>query len=85
MAKFNKDAGAALVFGVLYLVLWVWMASGYLTGRYKLRSRWTLLAFHVTVRVASQVRTSLPFTACYLLAMVLVSHVPSQPNCEWYQ
>lgn len=55
MASFNKDAGAALVFGVLYLGLWIWMISGYMTGRYKLRSRWSLLFFHVTVRVASQV------------------------------
>lgn len=57
MASFNKAAGAALIFGVLYLGLWVWMVSGYISGRYKLRSRWTLLLFHVTVRVASQVST----------------------------
>ena len=55
MPPFNKEAGAALVFGILYLGLWVWMESGFISGRYKLRSRWTLLLFHITVRVASQV------------------------------
>lgn len=63
--SFNRDAGAALVFGVLYLGLWLWMTSGYVTGRYKLRSRWTLLLFHVTVRVASQVSEHYEWP-CYL-------------------
>ncbi|KAK9895234.1 hypothetical protein P389DRAFT_90184 [Cystobasidium minutum MCA 4210] len=52
--KFTKDAGAALIFAILYGILFVWMLAGYITGRYKWRSRWSLLFFHVTVRVASQ-------------------------------
>lgn len=57
MASFTKEAAVALVFAVLYFALAIWMATGYATGRYKLRSRWSLLAFHITVRVASQVRS----------------------------
>lgn len=52
---FTKDAGAALVFAILYFGLFIWMLLGYITGRYKVRSRWSLLFFHVIIRVASQV------------------------------
>lgn len=53
--KFGPEAGAALVFAVLYAGLFAWMSTGYITGRFKLRSRWSLLYFHVCIRVASQV------------------------------
>lgn len=55
MAHFTAEAGAALAFGILYFLLCLWMYAGYFTGRFKLRSRWTLLTFHATIRVASQV------------------------------
>jgi hypothetical protein len=55
---FTKDAGAALVFAILYSILFIWMLAGYITGRFKVRSRWSLLFFHVTIRVVSQVGLS---------------------------
>jgi len=55
MSKFSSEAGAALVFLVLYLSIFAWMLFGYLTHRLKWRSRWSVLFLHVTVRVASQV------------------------------
>ncbi|KAJ7722898.1 hypothetical protein DFH07DRAFT_284352 [Mycena maculata] len=54
MSKFNGEAGAALVFLILYLAVFVWMLFAYLTRRFKWRSRWSLLMFHVTIRLASQ-------------------------------
>ncbi|KAJ6541016.1 hypothetical protein DFH09DRAFT_1174942 [Mycena vulgaris] len=54
MSKFTGEAGAALVFLILYLAVFVWMLFAYLTHRIKWRSRWSLLFFHVTIRVASQ-------------------------------
>lgn len=72
--KFTKDAGAALVFLVLYGILFVWMISGYITKRYKWRSRWSLLFFHVTVRVASQVGRKESLLACRLAYW---DHVPA--------
>ncbi|KAJ7065708.1 hypothetical protein C8F01DRAFT_751313 [Mycena amicta] len=53
-SKFNRDSGAALVFLILYLFIYVWMLSMYLTHRFKWRSRWSVLFLHVTVRLASQ-------------------------------
>ncbi|KAJ7168003.1 hypothetical protein C8R46DRAFT_259365 [Mycena filopes] len=52
---FHGEAGAALVFLILYLVVFSWMLFAYLTHRIKWRSRWSILFFHVTIRVASQV------------------------------
>ncbi|KAJ7696951.1 hypothetical protein B0H17DRAFT_1197691 [Mycena rosella] len=54
MHKFTGEAGAALVFLVLYLAVFVWMLFAYLTHRIKWHSRWSFLFFHVTIRVASQ-------------------------------
>ncbi|KAJ7087102.1 hypothetical protein C8R44DRAFT_752281 [Mycena epipterygia] len=54
MSKFDPEAGAALVFLILYLAVFVWMLFAYLTHRIKWRSRWSFLFFHVTIRVASQ-------------------------------
>ncbi|KAF7974924.1 hypothetical protein HWV62_10959 [Athelia sp. TMB] len=50
----NNEASAALVFLVLYSGVFVILILGYLTRRIALRSRYTVLAFHVTVRLASQ-------------------------------
>lgn len=43
---FGGDAGAAVVFLVLYLLVWVGMTWGYFQGRYKIRSRWTIVYSH---------------------------------------
>jgi hypothetical protein len=75
--KFNKDAGAALVFALLYGILFVWMLQGYIVGRYKVRSRWSLLFFHVTIRVASQVRVFLPFSALVVTDHILGCSFPA--------
>ncbi|KAF7982874.1 hypothetical protein HWV62_25108 [Athelia sp. TMB] len=50
----NNETSAALVFLVLYAIVFVILILGYLTRRVALRSRYTVLAFHVTVRLASQ-------------------------------
>jgi apolipoprotein N-acyltransferase len=52
--KFTGEAGAALVFLIAYLCVFSWMLFAYFTKRIKVKSRWSLLFFHVTVRVASQ-------------------------------
>ncbi|KAJ7091955.1 hypothetical protein B0H15DRAFT_799702 [Mycena belliarum] len=54
MSGFTGEAGAALVFLIGYLFIFLWMLFAYLTHRIKWRSRYTLLFFHVTIRVASQ-------------------------------
>ncbi|KAG5350049.1 hypothetical protein C0989_000477 [Termitomyces sp. Mn162] len=51
---FNTEARAALVFLILYTVLFVLLILGYLAGRLRLRSRYTLIAFHVAIRLAAQ-------------------------------
>ncbi|KAF5379458.1 hypothetical protein D9615_006612 [Tricholomella constricta] len=50
----NTEACAALVYLVLYAILFVILILGYLTGRLRLRSRYSIIMFHVTVRLASQ-------------------------------
>jgi hypothetical protein len=50
----NTEASAALVFLILYAVLFVAMAYGYVTRRIRLRSRHTIIFFHVAIRLASQ-------------------------------
>ncbi|KAH8824710.1 hypothetical protein DL96DRAFT_1558493 [Flagelloscypha sp. PMI_526] len=52
--KFTKESGAALVFGIGYFGLFLWMVYAYATHRIKLKSRYSLLFFHITIRVASQ-------------------------------
>ena len=50
----NGEASAALVFLILYTILFVILLVGYI-GRYlSWRSRYTIILFHVTVRLASQ-------------------------------
>ncbi|KAF8172233.1 hypothetical protein K438DRAFT_1981685 [Mycena galopus ATCC 62051] len=54
MSKFNPEAGAGLVYLILYLFVFTWLIFAYTTHRIKWRSRWSILFFHVVVRVASQ-------------------------------
>ncbi|KAF8903423.1 hypothetical protein CPB84DRAFT_1746138 [Gymnopilus junonius] len=54
MGHFGREAGAALTFLILYVAIYMWMTWAYLTKRIKWRSRYSLLFFHVTIRVASQ-------------------------------
>ncbi|KAG6872386.1 hypothetical protein C0995_010138 [Termitomyces sp. Mi166 len=51
---FNTEARAALVFLVLYTILFVVLIHGYVTGRLGLRSRYSLVTFHVAIRLAAQ-------------------------------
>ncbi|KAJ7915341.1 hypothetical protein B0H13DRAFT_2000495 [Mycena leptocephala] len=51
---FTHEAGAALAFLIGYLAIFGWMLFAFLTQRIKWRSRYALLFFHVTIRVASQ-------------------------------
>jgi hypothetical protein len=50
----NTETRAALVFLVLYAILFALLLLGYATRRLKLRSRYTILILHVMVRLASQ-------------------------------
>lgn len=53
--QFGKEAGAALAFGILYFLMFIYMSFMYATKRYKWASRFTILYFHCLIRVASQV------------------------------
>lgn len=61
MGTFGKDAGAALVFLVLYTCMFCYMTFMYLTKRLKFNSRFTILYFHCLIRMASQVRSENEF------------------------
>ncbi|KAH8796200.1 hypothetical protein DL96DRAFT_1722164 [Flagelloscypha sp. PMI_526] len=52
--KFTKESGAALVFGIGYFILFLWMLYAYATRRIKRKSRYSILFFHITIRIASQ-------------------------------
>lgn len=54
MSGLNNEASAALVFLILYSILFVILVFGYVTKRLQLRSRYSTIMFHVTVRLASQ-------------------------------
>ncbi|KAJ7661959.1 hypothetical protein DFH06DRAFT_1088464 [Mycena polygramma] len=54
MLNFTAEAGTALGFLIGYLVVFVWMLFAYLNHLIKWRSRYSLIFFHVIVRVASQ-------------------------------
>lgn len=51
---FTAEAGAALVFLVLYVLLWSYMSTMYALKKYEWKSRYTILYLHTTIRVASQ-------------------------------
>ncbi|BEI87624.1 uncharacterized protein CcaverHIS019_0103420 [Cutaneotrichosporon cavernicola] len=51
---FGKVAAAALVFGILYAIMFSYMCVMYATKRYKWKSRFTILFLHAAIRVASQ-------------------------------
>lgn len=50
----NTEAKAGLVYLVLYAILFAFLLYGYATGRFKFRSRYSVILFHVTIRLASQ-------------------------------
>ncbi|KIM74424.1 hypothetical protein PILCRDRAFT_92595 [Piloderma croceum F 1598] len=50
----NAEARAALMFLILYTILLAFLLFGYFTRRLRLRSRYTVILFHVTIRLASQ-------------------------------
>ena len=50
----NTESSAALVYLVLYAILFAFMLYGYATGHLGFRSRYSVILFHVTVRLASQ-------------------------------
>ena len=50
----NTEASAALVYLVLYTILFALMLYGYATRRFTLGSRFTVILFHVMIRLASQ-------------------------------
>lgn len=50
----NTETSAALVFLILYALIFIFMLFGYSTGRLILRSRYTIILFHVSLRLASQ-------------------------------
>lgn len=52
--NFTAEAGAALVFLILYVLLWSYMTFMYAGKRYQWKSRYTILYLHTTIRVASQ-------------------------------
>jgi hypothetical protein len=75
----NTEASAALVFLILYAILFAFLCLGYVTGRLRLRSRYTVILFHVLVRLASQT-TGLAFgiigfSAPHLLVAYFILYV----------
>ncbi|KAG6809506.1 hypothetical protein H0H92_015994 [Tricholoma furcatifolium] len=50
----STESKAALVFLVLYTVLFCLLKIGYLTRRLKLRSRYSIVTLHVSIRLAAQ-------------------------------
>jgi hypothetical protein len=50
----NNEAIAALVYLILYAILFVILILGYTTRRLELKSRYSTITFHVFVRLASQ-------------------------------
>lgn len=50
----NNEAIAAVIYLVLYTIVFVVLILGYITRRLKLRSRYSVLTFHVTIRLAAQ-------------------------------
>jgi predicted Na+-dependent transporter len=80
----NTEASAPLVFLILYAILFFVLVAGYLTGRLRLRSRYTVIVFHVTVRLASQ-GTGLAFGIVgYANTNLLVAYfILYVPQCPW--
>ena len=50
----DTEASAALVYLILYTILFVVMLYGYATRHFTLGSRFTIILFHITIRLASQ-------------------------------
>ncbi|KAK7018275.1 hypothetical protein R3P38DRAFT_3200638 [Favolaschia claudopus] len=54
MSQFTFEAGAALIFLVLYLLLFIFLLFKYINRSIQLKSRWTVLFLHILIRLASQ-------------------------------
>ncbi|KAJ7783969.1 hypothetical protein DFH07DRAFT_948962 [Mycena maculata] len=54
MRTFTAEARTALAFLIGYLVVFAWMLFAYLTHLIKWRSRYSLIFFHIIIRIASQ-------------------------------
>lgn len=52
--EFTGLAAAALVFGITYTCLLIWLLQKFATKQFSFKSKWTLLLIHVLIRVASQ-------------------------------
>lgn len=50
----NTESSAALVYLVLYAILFIILILGYITENLKLRSHYSVITFHVSIRLASQ-------------------------------
>ena len=79
----DTEASAALVFLILYFILFTFLSMGYVTGRIRVRSRYSIIMFHVLVRLAAQA-TGLAFgivgySATNLLVAYFVLYV------AWYR
>lgn len=50
----NNESSPAIVYLILYTIVFVLLILGYVTRRLKLRSRYSALTFHVTLRLVAQ-------------------------------
>ena len=52
--RLNSESSAALVYLILYVILFKFLVVGYILRYLSWRSRYTVILFHVTIRMASQ-------------------------------
>lgn len=52
--SFDNESSAALVFLILYAIVFAALILGYITRSLRLKSRYTVLTFHVAIRLAAQ-------------------------------
>lgn len=50
----NKEASAALVYLILYAIVFFVMIFGYATRALKFKSRYLIILLHITIRLASE-------------------------------
>jgi cytochrome b561 len=86
----NAETRAALVFLILYFALFLILLFGYITRRIVFGSRYSIIFFHVTVRLASQA-TGVAFgvvgysntnllVAYFILGAPCLSHIKTLPT-----
>ncbi|KAG6889798.1 hypothetical protein C0992_004063 [Termitomyces sp. T32_za158] len=89
----NTETRAALVFLVLYTILFVLLILGYATMRLRLRSRYTLITLHVAIRLAAQstgiafgllgysnIGVLIAYFTLYVTTLVLIESCPDYLN-----